>query len=119
MFRTSNAHLNCPQLVREDINKTGVDKFLQYGESGVGSPLICNFAFTSLTSRLKRLKYVNALWNESIRLNTVSPAGQMQVAQDDVLPPIPELGVDPRPVKKYATLVSWVVECALVDTVWS
>jgi hypothetical protein len=50
------------------------------------------------------------LWNESIRLNTVSPAGQMQVAEDDVLPPIPELGVDPRPVKKHAALVPCVVE---------
>lgn len=46
------------------------------------------------------MRFLNAMWNETARLDTVSPAGQMEAAGDDVLPPIPELGIPSRHVKK-------------------
>lgn len=41
------------------------------------------------------------MWDESARLNTVSPAGQMEAAEDDLLPAVPELDMPPRHIKKY------------------
>ena len=42
------------------------------------------------------------MWDETSRLDTVSPAGQMEAAEDDVLPAVPELNMPPRKIKKYA-----------------
>jgi hypothetical protein len=46
------------------------------------------------------MQFANAMWDETARLDTVSPAGQMEAAGDDVLPAIPELDLPPRRVKK-------------------
>lgn len=48
----------------------------------------------------QKLQFANAMWDETARLNTVSPAGQMEAAKDDVLPAIPELGLPARRIKK-------------------
>ena len=40
------------------------------------------------------------MWDETARLNTVSPAGQMEAAEDDTLPAVSELNMPPRHVKK-------------------
>ena len=40
------------------------------------------------------------MWDETSRLNTVSPAGQLEAAEDDILPAISEIGMPPRHVKK-------------------
>jgi cytochrome P450 len=108
ILRPEHANQNLLQRVREDIEKSDVHKLMQYGEGGVSrlnSMSNCMCAIISdpcaLVRRIQKLKFLNALWNESIRLNTVSPAGQMQIAEDDVLPPVPELGIPARPVKKY------------------
>lgn len=50
------------------------------------------------------MRFMNAMWDETARLDTVSPAGQMEAAKDDVLPAVPELNLPPRYVKKYAPL---------------
>lgn len=50
---------------------------------------------------LQRLRFTNAMWDECTRLNTVSPAGQLEAAEDDTLPAVPELKMPPRHVKKY------------------
>jgi hypothetical protein len=41
------------------------------------------------------------MWDETARLDTVSPAGQMEAAEDDLLPAVPELNMPPRHIKKY------------------
>lgn len=41
------------------------------------------------------------MWDETARLDTVSPAGQMEAAEDDILPAVPELNIPPRHIKKY------------------
>ncbi|KIW53737.1 hypothetical protein PV05_09283 [Exophiala xenobiotica] len=53
-----------------------------------------------------RLRFTNAMWDECTRLNTVSPAGQLEAAEDDILPAVPELNMPPRRVKK-GDLVSY------------
>jgi hypothetical protein len=42
------------------------------------------------------------MWDETARLDTVAPAGQMEAAEDDTLPAIPEFNIPPRKIKKYA-----------------
>jgi len=54
----------------------------------------------SLTVREQKLRFTNAMWDETARLDTVSPAGQMEAAEDDVLPAVPELNMPPRHIKK-------------------
>lgn len=46
------------------------------------------------------MRFANAMWDETARLDTVSPAGQMEAAENDVLPAVPELKIPPRHVKK-------------------
>lgn len=46
------------------------------------------------------MRFANAMWDETARLNTVSPAGQMEAAEDDVLPAVPEINMPARRVKK-------------------
>ena len=53
-----------------------------------------------LTSVLKKMRFANAMWDETARLDTVSPAGQMEAAENDILPAVPELNMPPRHVKK-------------------
>lgn len=48
----------------------------------------------------QKLRFTNAMWDENARINTVSPAGQMEAAEDDVLPAVPELNMPPRKIKK-------------------
>ncbi len=48
------------------------------------------------------MRFANAMWDETARLDTVSPAGQMEAAADDILPAVPELNMPPRYIKKYA-----------------
>lgn len=47
------------------------------------------------------MRFANAMWDETARLNTVSSAGQMEAADDDILPAVPELNMPARHVKKY------------------
>ena len=49
---------------------------------------------------MQRLKYANALWDETARLNTVAPVAEMEVVDDDILPAVPELNLPPRKVKR-------------------
>jgi hypothetical protein len=49
---------------------------------------------------VQKLRFANAMWDETARLDTVSPAGQMEAAHDDVLPAVPELNMPPRHIKK-------------------
>jgi hypothetical protein len=55
-----------------------------------------------LTDAIQKMRFTNAMWDETARINTVSPAGQMEAAEDDTLPEVPELNMPPRYVKKYA-----------------
>lgn len=50
--------------------------------------------------QFQKLRFMNAMWDETSRLDTVSPAGQLEAAEDDVLPAVPELNMPPRRVKK-------------------
>jgi len=52
------------------------------------------------------MRFANAMWDETTRLDTVSPAGQLEAAEDDVLPAVPELNMAPRYIKKCAELSS-------------
>ncbi|CAI6073614.1 unnamed protein product [Clonostachys chloroleuca] len=47
-----------------------------------------------------KMHFTHAMWDDTSRLNTVSPAGQMEAAEDDVLPAVPELNMPPRKIKK-------------------
>lgn len=48
----------------------------------------------------QKMRFANAMWDETTRLNTVSPAGQMEAAEDDILPAVPELDIPARHIKK-------------------
>lgn len=61
------------------------------------------------------MRFTNAIWDENARLNTVSPAGQMEAVEDDVLPAVPELNIPPRHVKKYVRL-SLLIRTTLITT---
>ncbi|KAM0751316.1 cytochrome P450 [Meredithblackwellia eburnea MCA 4105] len=81
ILHLKNKHLNLQQRVQDELAIREGRGFLEYGDTN-------------------KLKLLNALWDESARLNTVSPAGQLEVAEDDCLPAVPELGLPPRPIKK-------------------
>lgn len=49
---------------------------------------------------MQKLKFTNAMWDESQRLNTVCATSQMEAAGDDILPAVPELNMPPRYIKK-------------------
>ncbi|KAK7227543.1 hypothetical protein V2G26_015546 [Clonostachys chloroleuca] len=77
-----NTHLNAADRIRAEVKELGfTDGFLKYGDT-------------------PKLRFANAMWDETARLNTVSPAGQMEAADDDVLPAVPELNMPPRHIKK-------------------
>jgi len=81
ILRPENTRYNLVQRARDDIQTTGVNEYLDYGESA-------------------KLKFLNAIWNEVLRLDPVAPAGQLEVAADDVLPAVPEMNIPARPVRK-------------------
>ncbi|KAI1390435.1 cytochrome P450 [Hypoxylon trugodes] len=77
-----NKHLDAANKIRAEAEELGfTNDFLSYGDA-------------------PRLRFANAMWDETARLNTVSPAGQMEAAGDDTLPAVPELNMPPRHIKK-------------------
>ncbi|KAH8425110.1 uncharacterized protein LDX57_002859 [Aspergillus melleus] len=77
-----NKHLDAANKIRAEAEELGFTSgFLGYGDA-------------------PKLRFTNAMWDENARLNTVSPAGQMEAAQDDTLPAVPELNMPPRHIKK-------------------
>ncbi|KAI5917897.1 cytochrome P450 [Camillea tinctor] len=71
-----NKHLDAANRIRA--KELGfISEFLSYGDA-------------------PKLKFANAMWDENARLNTVSPAGQMEAAEGDTLPAVPELNMPPR-----------------------
>jgi hypothetical protein len=98
-----NQHLDALNKIRKEAE--GLDTggaFLSYTDAPVSSssrahPAQC-LSLMSLSQQ--KLRFTNALWDECTRLNTVSPAGQLEAAEDDILPAVPELNMPPRRVKK-------------------
>ncbi|OAP59732.1 hypothetical protein AYL99_07030 [Fonsecaea erecta] len=77
-----NQHLNALMKIRAEADNLGfADSYLGYTDT-------------------PRLRFTNAMWDECTRLNTVSPAGQLEAAEDDILPAVPELKMPPRRIKK-------------------
>ncbi|KAH8892308.1 cytochrome P450 [Thozetella sp. PMI_491] len=77
-----NQHLDAVNNIRTEAKELGLaDSYLRYGDGS-------------------RLRFTSAMWDETVRLDTVSPAGQMEAAEDDILPAVPELNMPPRHVKK-------------------
>ncbi|KAL6819991.1 cytochrome P450 [Trichoderma camerunense] len=88
IYHKDNKHLNTVKKIRSEAKELHFeDNYLGYEDA-------------------PKMRFLNAMWNETARLDTVSPAGQMEAAGDDVLPPIPELGIPSRHVKK-GDLVSY------------
>ncbi|CAI7604828.1 unnamed protein product [Penicillium pancosmium] len=77
-----NKHLDALNKIRTEVEEHGfATRFLGYGDT-------------------PKLQFTNAMWDENARLNTVSPAGQMEAADNDILPAVPELNMPPRYIKK-------------------
>ncbi|KAK5061940.1 hypothetical protein LTR44_003315 [Exophiala sp. CCFEE 6388] len=77
-----NQHLDAVNKIRAEIEQLGLPSaYLEYGDA-------------------PKLRFANAMWDETTRLDTVSPAGQLEAAEDDVLPSVPELNMPPRYIKK-------------------
>ncbi|EXJ58620.1 hypothetical protein A1O7_06047 [Cladophialophora yegresii CBS 114405] len=77
-----NKHLDAAQKIRAEAKELGFTTgYLGYGDT-------------------PKMRFANAMWHETARLNTVSPAGQMEAAEDDVLPAVPDLNMRPRRIKK-------------------
>ena len=82
IHHSKNQHLDAVNKIRAEAEELGfTSDYLSYADA-------------------PRLRFTNAMWDECTRLNTVSPAGQLEAAEDDTLPAIPELGMPPRRVKK-------------------
>ncbi|KAI1630411.1 cytochrome P450 [Exophiala viscosa] len=77
-----NQHLDAANKIRAEAEQLGfTSAYLGYGDA-------------------PKLRFANAMWDETTRLDTVSPAGQLEAAEDDVLPAVPELNMPPRYIKK-------------------
>ncbi|KAL3463137.1 cytochrome P450 [Aspergillus heterothallicus] len=77
-----NHYLDAANKIRAEAEELGfADSYLGYGDA-------------------PRMRFANAMWDETSRLDTVSPAGQLEAAEDDVLPAVPELNMPPRRIKK-------------------
>ncbi|KIW67161.1 hypothetical protein PV04_06433 [Phialophora macrospora] len=77
-----NKHLDAFNKIRAEADELGFgSSYLGYGDT-------------------PKMRFANAMWDETARLNTVSPAGQMEAAQDDILPAVLELNMPPRRIKK-------------------
>lgn len=82
ILHQDNQHLDAVEKIRKEAEQIGLaDSYLSYEDA-------------------PRMRFVNAMWDETARLNTVSPAGQMEAADDDILPAVPELNMPARHVKK-------------------
>ncbi|KAL1412260.1 hypothetical protein Q8F55_000003 [Vanrija albida] len=82
ILHSDNAHLDATAKILQELEDEGFTSgYLGYTDA-------------------PKLKFTNAMWDETARLNTVSPAGQLEAAEDDVLPAIPEFNIPPRAVKK-------------------
>lgn len=101
IHHNDNRHLDAAQKIRAEADELGFSEgFLTYGDAPVSHALASPFLDAADDCVLKRMRFANAMWDETARLNTVSPAGQMEAAADDVLPAVPELNLPPRIVKK-------------------
>ncbi|KAK6219087.1 hypothetical protein LQW54_002589 [Pestalotiopsis sp. IQ-011] len=70
-----NRHLDAVEKIRNEAEQIGLaDPYLSYEDA-------------------PRMRFANAMWDETASLNTVSPAGQMEAADDDILPAVPELNM--------------------------
>ncbi|KAF9890080.1 hypothetical protein FE257_006241 [Aspergillus nanangensis] len=77
-----NEHLDAAKKMRTEAQELGfTNNFLEYGDTS-------------------KLRFTNAMWDETVRLDTVSPAGQIEAAGDDILPAVPELNMPARHIKK-------------------
>ncbi|KAJ5814857.1 hypothetical protein N7474_006634 [Penicillium riverlandense] len=82
IYHKDNQHLDAANKIRAEAEELGLTNgYLNYGDA-------------------PKLRFANAMWDETARLDTVSPAGQMEAAEDDILPAVPELKLPPRHVKK-------------------
>ncbi|BCS22059.1 uncharacterized protein APUU_30284A [Aspergillus puulaauensis] len=82
IHHVDNRHLDAVNRIRTEADELGFSSdYLGYGDA-------------------PKMRFANAMWDESARLNTVSPAGQMEAAADDILPAVPELNMPPRRVKR-------------------
>ncbi|ETS79808.1 hypothetical protein PFICI_07337 [Pestalotiopsis fici W106-1] len=82
ILHSDNRHLNAVEKIRNEAEQSGLDNtFLTYEDA-------------------PKMRFANAMWDETARLDTVSPAGQMEAAGDDTLPAIPELNMPARQIKK-------------------
>ncbi|OJJ45783.1 hypothetical protein ASPZODRAFT_167512 [Penicilliopsis zonata CBS 506.65] len=83
-----NQHLDAANKIRAEADALGFSSsYLGYGDA-------------------PKMRFANAMWDETSRLDTVSPAGQLEAAEDDVLPPVPEINMPARRIKK-GDLVSY------------
>jgi hypothetical protein len=55
-----------------------------------------------LTGLPKKMLFANAMWDETARIHTVSPAGQMEAAEDDILPAVPEINMFEKYIRQGA-----------------
>ncbi|CAL5874542.1 uncharacterized protein PFLUO_LOCUS8838 [Penicillium psychrofluorescens] len=82
IYHKENQHLDAANKIRAEARELGFPNgYLNYGDA-------------------PKLRFANAMWDETARLDTVSPAGQMEAAENDILPAVPELKIPPRHVKK-------------------
>ncbi|KAJ3538853.1 hypothetical protein NM208_g5727 [Fusarium decemcellulare] len=82
IFHDDNSHLDAVNKIRGEAKEViGEDNYLEYTDTS-------------------KMRFTHAIWDETARLDTVSPAGQMEAAEDDVLPAVPELNMPPRKIKK-------------------
>ncbi|CAG9956541.1 unnamed protein product [Clonostachys rosea f. rosea IK726] len=82
IFHDDNKHLDAVSKIRVEASEIIADGgYLEYANTS-------------------KMQFTHAMWDETSRLNTVSPAGQMEAAEDDVLPAVPELNMLPRKIKK-------------------
>ncbi|KAI3333326.1 cytochrome P450 [Ustulina deusta] len=82
ILHKDNRHLDAVNKIRDEAEGLGLtNSYLTYGDA-------------------PKMRFANAMWNETARLDTVSPAGQMEAAENDILPAVPELNMPPRHVKK-------------------
>ncbi|KAJ5201958.1 uncharacterized protein N7498_006621 [Penicillium cinerascens] len=82
IYHQENEHLDAANKIRAEAAQHGfTDGYLEYGSA-------------------PKLLFANAMWDETSRLDTVSPAGQMEAAENDILPAVPELNMPPRHIKK-------------------
>jgi hypothetical protein len=83
-----NQDLDAAKKIRAEAEELGFTS----GYLSFGSAPVCQ--------QLRPRLVIEVMWDETARLDTVSPAGQMEAAENDILPAVPELNMPPRYVKK-------------------